>query len=428
MEEEAIQHHQHLRPSLTQAENSYWAIVQQEARIYSDELNQELLYHQTAQAQAESLLAAERQRSEHKWQEQADTWRDAMNKVTAWGEEAVEQERSLTVEAEVETNIFRLELQEAQEQLQAWDDWCSGILPEAESSSLHQEESTSSLPAIPDQVQGTSSHLTPPVFQSQTLLPRHLPPQTLPFQNFASRVAETAQEEEAAEEQRAALQVLQKNEEQSPRSLSATDELEKARQVPRLLATRTGGFRSSIFYSHLDSSTWGMHLPINHRFTPLLQQQDLSSASSGLPSLSGVCSPQTPHAYLYPNPQVTLPTLPQEEGNIDLKGEKSALPKLQIKGGGATSITRTIHEWLQRTSIALNTWRASAVQLWHNAVALAKGAHQQWTMMAPSQRALQTGLPSTGHVLPAQRSVLEAIMRSDLCNHCLPDKSNLWRY
>ena len=144
--------------------------------------------------------------------------------------------------------------------------------------------------------------------------------------------------------------------------------------------------------------------------TPLLQQQGLSSASSDLPSLSGVCSvprvacpvyaspsPHTQHACLYPNPQVSLPTLPQEEGNIDFKHEKSALPKLNIKDGDATSITRTIRERLQRTSIALNTWSASAVQLWHHAVAMAKAAHQQWTLMAPSQRALQTGLPSTGH-------------------------------
>ena len=111
-----------------------------------------------------------------------------------------------------------------------------------------------------------------------------------------------------------------------------------------------------------------------------------------------------------------------EEGKIDCKREKSALPKLQIKGGDATSITTTIHEWLQHSSTALNTWSASAVQLWHNAVPLAKAAHQQWTMMASSQRALQTRLPSTGYALPAQLSILEAIMQSDLCNHCLPDK------
>ena len=46
---------------------------------------------------------------------------------------------------------------------------------------------------------------------------------------------------------------------------------------------------------------------------------------------------------------------------------------------------------------------ASAVQLWHNAVALA-------------------GLPSTGHALSAQLSILEAIMHSDLRNHCLLEK------
>ena len=99
------------------------------------------------------------------------------------------------------------------------------------------------------------------------------------------------------------------------------------------------------------------------------------------------------------------PTIVQQnEGKIDFKREKPALPKLQIKGGDATNITRTIHEWFQRTSLTLNTWSASAMQLWHNAVAVAKAAHQQWTSMTPSQRALQTGLPSTGHVLPAQLS------------------------
>ena len=48
--------------------------------------------------------------------------------------------------------------------------------------------------------------------------------------------------------------------------------------------------------------------------------------------------------------------------------EGKSLLCLQIKGGGATSITRTTHEWLQPTSITLNTWPASSVQLWHNAV------------------------------------------------------------
>ena len=108
IEEEAIQHHQHLRQNLAQAEHSYRATVQQEARIYSEELHQELLYHQTAQAQAESLLAAERQRAEHTLREQADQRQSALRKVSEWGETAVEQERSEAVEAEVQTHVFRL--------------------------------------------------------------------------------------------------------------------------------------------------------------------------------------------------------------------------------------------------------------------------------------------------------------------------------
>ena len=330
-----------------------------------------------------------------------------------------------------------------------------------------EEEGSSSLPApaIPEQVQGMSSPLTPPVLQSQPLLAQHLPPPVLPFQNFAARVAETALEEEVAEEQQAARRVLEESEEQASHFRSATaDELEQARQTIRLLEQGQGGSGAPSFTPTLTPQiggctsqlTLGQPVPalpasntrapwaatrerLQHQgsvpSTPLLQPQGVGSVSSGLPSLSGVgsvpgvaCpiyaspSPHTPHACLYPNPQVPLSTVHQEEGKIDFKREKSALPKLNIKGGDATSITRTIHEWLQRTSIALNTWSASAVQLWHNAVALAKAAHNQWTLMAPSQRALQTGLPSTGHALPAQLSVLEAIMRSDLCNHCLPEK------
>ena len=240
MEEEAIQHHQHLRQNLTQAEHSYRATVQHEARIYSEELHQKLSYHETAQAQAESLLAAEGSVLSTRWREQASQWQSALRNVSEWGETAVEQERSETVEAEMQLNIFRLELQDAQEELRNWDAWySSGVLPEAETSlPTEEEESSSSLPAhaIPEQVQGMSSPLTPPVLQSQPLLAQHLPPPVLPFQDFAARVAETALEKEVAEEQQAARRVLEESEEQAHHSHSATaDELEQARQTIRLL-------------------------------------------------------------------------------------------------------------------------------------------------------------------------------------------------
>ena len=243
IEEEAIQHHQHLRQSLTHAEHSYRTTVQQEARIYSEELHHELQYHQTAQAQAESLLAAERQRAEHTLHEQATHWQSALRNVSEWGETAVEQERSESVEREVQLNIFRIELHDAQEELRNWDDWySSGIVPEAETSlQAEEEEGSSSLP-VPDTsrpVQGAPAPLTPPVLQTQPLLARHarhLPPPVLPFQDFAARVAETALEREVAEEQQAARRVLEESEEQAHHSHTATaDELEQARQTIRLL-------------------------------------------------------------------------------------------------------------------------------------------------------------------------------------------------
>ena len=290
--------------------------MQHEARIYSEELHQELQYHQTAQAQAESLLAAERQRAEHTLREQASQWQSALRNVSEWERTAVEQERSETVEAEAQANIFRLELQDAQEELRNWDDWYSGrIPPEAETSLLREDEEDSSslpAPAIPEQVQGMSSPLTPPVLQSQPLLAQHLPPPALPFQNFASRVAETALEKGGAEEQQAARRVLEESEEQASHLHSATaDELEQARQTIRLLEQGQGGSGAPSFTPTLTPQiggctsqlTLGQPVPalpasntrapwaatrerLQHQgsvpSTPLLQPQGASSVSSGL--------------------------------------------------------------------------------------------------------------------------------------------------
>ena len=466
LEEQAIHHYQLLRQGLATDEQNYRASLQQEARFYHQNLQQELLYHQNAQAQAESLLAAERQQSQKVLQEQTDQWEAALQQVVRGGEEALERERTLTVEAEGVTNIFRLEHQEALQEVAAWEEWCQTepAEEEAEPSNSPQEQEVlqgySGLPA-------GSSPLTPPVMQQQTLLSRHLPPSHLPFQDLAARESENSLAAEIAQEQATARAVLEEAEASaSHQQLAREDELRQARQTVRLLEEGRVGSGAPSFTPTLtppiqpgftSQLTIGQPQPVTpspgtlrgpwaatrERLqqtatpTPLVYPSGLSAPSSGLPSLSGIGSaqvaacpvfasptPATPQTCLHPNVQYPPPQLApvMEEGKIDFKREKSALPKLQIKGGDATSVTRTIHEWLQRTSIALNTWSASAVQLWHNAVALAKAAHQQWTMMAPSQRALQTGLPSTGHALPAQLSVLEAIMRSDLCNHCLPEK------
>ena len=127
----------------------------------------------------------------------------------------------------------------------------------------------------------------------------------------------------------------------------------------------------------------------------------VAAPSFGSASAAGAAYP----AFASPSPYTPASALPQAQpfaqgfpqaspaDDFSFKREKSALPKLQIKGGDTTNVTRVINEWLQKTALSLNTWSASAVQLWHHAVATARGAHQQWTHMAPSQRALQTGCP-----------------------------------
>ena len=123
MEEQTIHHFQHHREGLAQDEQAYRANVQQEARLHSQSLQQELQYHMNAQAQAESLLAAENQNAQKTLDEQAAQWEAALHQGSEIAQEAVEQERTNIVEVEVETNVFRLELQESQQELQTWDDW-----------------------------------------------------------------------------------------------------------------------------------------------------------------------------------------------------------------------------------------------------------------------------------------------------------------
>ena len=401
-----------------------------------------------------SLLAAERQTTQTTLNEQATQWEAALHQVTEMAEEAVEQERTKTVEVEVDVNVFRLELQESQQELQTWTDWY-GDLPEAETSEQQQEdfhsiagEQPASLPAI-SEIPGASP-LTPPVVQHPTLQSRHLPPANLRFSDISARAAaESQRAEEISQEQEEARRVLQQAELSTSQTQPERErecELQHARRTIQLLEQNQVGSGAPSFTPTLTPPPQGYpsHLTPSHPTpaTPAtlrgpwaatrerLQRtsapaQVLPSnclgvpSSSGLPYLSGACSvpgfacpvfaspipaPATPYQGL---PHLQMPLQPplqppttvhQDEGKIDFKREKSALPKLQIKGGAATSITRTIHECLQRTSLTLNTWSASAVQLWlllqvlHNAVAVAKAAHQQWTSMTPSQRALQTGL------------------------------------
>ena len=175
--EQTLHHFQHVWENLTHYEQAHRATVQQETRLYFQSSQHQLQYHMNAQAQAEFLLAVECQHAQKALDEQATQWEAALHQVTERGEEAVEQERTNTVETEVQTrlerNIFRLELQESQEELRNWDDlYTSGVSPEAETSERQEDlhsiagEQPASLPAIRVLVPGASP-LTPPVLQQK---------------------------------------------------------------------------------------------------------------------------------------------------------------------------------------------------------------------------------------------------------------------
>ena len=78
-------------------------------------------------------------------------------------------------------------------------------------------------------------------------------------------------------------------------------------------------------------------------------------------------------------PQMTTPITPapatlSSAPEATISKLKSSLPKLGIKGGDPTTITRIINKWLQKTAIALNTWSLQASTFWNQAVQVAAGS------------------------------------------------------
>ena len=123
-------------------------------------------------------------------------------------------------------------------------------------------------------------------------------------------------------------------------------------------------------------------------------------------------------------PPTQPPTQPGMEQPISKN--KSPLPKLNIKGGDPTTltrlVTRVINEWIRKTSIALNTWSLEASHFWTQSVNSARDQHNWWLSLTPSDRAAHIGLPASFQSLPSQVPILQATMRAELINSVLPEK------
>ena len=141
--------------------------------------------------------------------------------------------------------------------------------------------------------------------------------------------------------------------------------------------------------------------------------------------------PSTPFAYACPAMGTTSSSqqIGAQQGRItgdEVRKDRSPLPKLVIKRGDATTLTRVISEWIQKTTISLNTWSQSAATFWAQVVGMARQRHNWWLSLSPDQRAMHIGpvigLPTTGQTIPLELPMLEATMRAELLDNVLPER------
>ena len=106
----------------------------------------------------------------------------------------------------------------------------------------------------------------------------------------------------------------------------------------------------------------------------------------------------------------------------EVRKDRAPLPKLVIKGSDTTTLTRTINEWIQKTTISLNTRSQSAATFWAQVVGMARQRHNWWLSLSPDQRAMHIGLPATGQTIPLQLPILEATTRAELLSNVLQER------
>ena len=92
-----------------------------------------------------------------------------------------------------------------------------------------------------------------------------------------------------------------------------------------------------------------------------------TSAGSGRTSSTNKCRGSEPSVYQHWN-SATYTTANSAQNGATYQQEQVTSAKAQYKGGDPTTLTRVINEWIQKTSIALNTWSLEASQFWTQSV------------------------------------------------------------
>ena len=116
LEEKAIAQSRRLHQQLEESEQHYRTTIQREAENYAANIQQELQYPMTSNAQSRSLLSAERDKFRKENDVQAEKWSHYSEEITQQAEEALQ---GLTDEY----NELGEELAMAQSHLLQWDEW-----------------------------------------------------------------------------------------------------------------------------------------------------------------------------------------------------------------------------------------------------------------------------------------------------------------
>ena len=79
-------------------------------------------------------------------------------------------------------------------------------------------------------------------------------------------------------------------------------------------------------------------------------------------------------------PPASQPMASSVHAERPISKNKPPLPKLNIKGGEPTTLTRLINEWARKTSIALNKWSIETSNFCSQAVTAARNQLAVFTL------------------------------------------------
>ena len=343
---------------------------------------------------------------------QASQWKSHCEELTQHYDALVARDAERISEMERDLDDVSSKLIEASEKLEQWESWWSSDAQVAEPIERQQEVLGPIIEEERQQQPVTPIVMAPPTIP-QEFLPPPLPPK-FAHKNFPKRANESDESSHTGMDAQAIptfapTTPLSGHKPTQPSMTSAPSTpfggpwaatREKLQSQNPCMDYNSCPGSGGIS----DASTLPMHPPPGMGFSP----------------------PSTPFAYA--NAMGTTSSSPPTgapQGRImndEVRKDRSPLPKLVIKGGDATTLTRVINEWIQKTTISLNTWSQSAATFWAQVVGMARQRHNWWLSLSPDQRAMHIGLPTTGQTIPLQLPLLEATMRAELLNNVLPER------